>query len=146
MSKPTSLKTTDLTLSRVIAASPGEVFDVWIDKDSPGGPWFGADKSIVQPVVDGLFYVAMGHEGRVWPHYGRFVTLDRPHKIEHTWVSISTKGLESVVTLTFEPQGDKTLLTLRHTGVPDDEDGHRHKEGWGWMLEIIEQRFAGKAG
>jgi hypothetical protein len=31
------------------------VFDVWIDPKSPGGPWFGAERVILNPVVDGLF-------------------------------------------------------------------------------------------
>lgn len=99
---------------------------------------------ILNAVVDGVFYLAMEHEGKTWPHFGRFVALDRPHKIEHTWMSEATKGLESVVTITFEPQGPKTLMTLRHSGIPDDEMGRQHRDGWDWMLQAIEQRFAGK--
>ncbi len=38
-----------------------------------------------------------------------------------------------------------TLLTLRHTGVPDDDFGRQHAEGWGFVLGIIEQRFAKQA-
>jgi hypothetical protein len=70
--------------TRLIPASPAEVYDVWIDPKSPGGPWFGAAKAIVQPVVDGLFYHVVRFEGHDWAHYGRFVTLDRPSRIEHT--------------------------------------------------------------
>src|SRR6266853_925316 len=50
--------------------------------------------------LDGLFYHAVKHEGRLWPHYGRFIRLDRGRAIEHTWMSEATKGLESVVTIT----------------------------------------------
>jgi hypothetical protein len=52
--------------------------------------------------------------------------------------------VESVVSLTFEPRGDKTQVTLRHTGVPDDEFGLQHREGWDFVLAAIEQRFARK--
>ena len=142
MTKYERSKQTDLTLSRVIPASPAEVYDVWLDEKSPGGPWHGATKAIVQPEVDGLFYSSITHEGRQWAHYGRFITLERPRRIEHTWVSEGTRGLESVVALTFEPQGDKTLVTLRHSGVPDDDFGRQHAEGWGWMLGAIEEAFA----
>lgn len=38
---------TDVKLSRLIAGPPGEVFDVWFDPESPGGPWHGAKKVIM---------------------------------------------------------------------------------------------------
>jgi hypothetical protein len=63
----------DLTVSRLIPAPPGDVFDVWLDPKSPGGPWYGCARLIIEPKVDGLFYHAVEHEGRTWPHYGRFV-------------------------------------------------------------------------
>jgi uncharacterized protein YndB with AHSA1/START domain len=84
---------TDITVTREIPAPADKVFDVWIDPKSPGGPWFGAERVILNPVVDGLFYIAVKHEGRTWPHYGRFLRIDRPRVVEHTWVSEGTKGL-----------------------------------------------------
>lgn len=134
---------TNLTVSGTIPARPEEVYDVWMDPKSPGGPWFGSHRVILNPLVDGLFYVAVQHEGRTWPHYGRFQRLERPSCAEYTWVSEATKGVESVVTVTFEPEGESTKVTLRHTGVPDDEAGRRHEEGWGWVLSMLEQRFKG---
>lgn len=56
-------------------------------------------------------------------------------------MSEATRGLESVVTLTFEATGNDTELTLRHSGVPDDEMGRRHKDGWTWLLSMLAQRF-----
>lgn len=137
-----AVKTMELTIKRTVAAPPTEVFNVWIDSSSPGSPWFGVTRAIVQPVVDGLFYHVVQFEGHDWAHYGRFMVLDRPRRIEHTWVSEATRGLESVVQLTFEPQGEQTLLTLRHSNVPDDEMGRRHEQGWGFVLGAIAQRFA----
>jgi len=136
------MKLIDLTVTRMIPAPAEKVFDVWIDPASPGGPWFGAERAIVHPVVDGLFYFAVKHEGRTWPHYGRFIAIDSPHKVEYTWVSEATQGVESVVTVTFEPRGDQTEVTLCHSGVPDDEMGRRHKEGWTWILSTFAERLA----
>jgi uncharacterized protein YndB with AHSA1/START domain len=135
-------KQTELTLARTIPASPAEVYDVWLDAKSPGGPWFGCKRVILDAKVDGLFYHSVEHAGREWAHYGRFLTLDRPRRIEHTWVSEGTRGLESVLTVTFEPEGNQTRVTLRHTGVPDDDFGRQHGEGWAYVLGAIEQRFA----
>lgn len=135
------MKLCDLTVSRTIDASAEAIFDVWMDPNSPGGPWFGSKRLITSPAVDGLFYLAVEHEGRTWPHYGRFLQIDRPHRIEYTWVSEATRGLESVVTITLQPHDGHTELTLRHAGVPDDEEGRKHEQGWAWVLSMVAQRF-----
>lgn len=135
---------TDITVTRTIPAPAEKVFDVWIDPKSPGGPWFGADRVILNPVLDGLFYLAAKHQGRTWPHYGRFLEIDRPRRIEYTWMSEGTKGSESIVTLTFEPHGNDTEVTLRHSGVPDDETGLKHKDGWAWVLDMLAQGMAAR--
>ena len=138
------MKTHELTVSRTIPGSADDVFDVWLDPKSPGGLWFGVERAILNPVVDGLFYHVVKHEGRSWPHYGRFVTIDRPRRVEYTWVSEATKGVESIVAVSFEPRGEQTEVTLRHSGVPDDDMGRKHEEGWTWMLSMMAERFAKK--
>jgi uncharacterized protein YndB with AHSA1/START domain len=135
---------TDITINRTIPASPEKIYDVWIDPKSPGGPWHGAERVIFNPVVDGLYYLAIKHEGRVWPHYGRFTKLERPRVVEFTWMSEGTKGAESVVTVTLQPRGDQTDVTLRHAGVPDDELGRQHKEGWTWILNALADALAAR--
>jgi uncharacterized protein YndB with AHSA1/START domain len=136
---------TDVRVTRMIPARAAEVFDVWIDPKSPGGPWFGADRMILNMEVDGLFYLAVKHEGRSWPHYGRFVRIERPAVVEYTWVSEATKGVESVVSVTFEARGDQTEVTLHHSGVPDDEMGRQHQDGWTWVLSMLAKRFGPEA-
>ena len=138
------MKLTEVTVSRAIPASPEKVFDVWMDPKSPGGPWFGSDRVILNPAVDGLFYLAVKHEGRTWPHYGRFLQIDRPRIVEYTWMSEGTKGAESIVTVTMEARGEETEVTLRHSGVPDDEMGRQHKDGWAWVLSALAERFASR--
>ena len=133
---------TDITVNRTIPASAEKVYDVWIDPKSPGGPWHGAERVIFNPMVDGLYYLAIKHEGRIWPHYGRFTKMERPRLVEFTWMSEGTKGAESVVTVTLQQNGDQTDVTLRHAGVPDDELGHQHKEGWTWILNALADALA----
>ncbi len=135
------MKLTEVTVSRTIPATAEKIFDVWLDPKSPGGPWFGAERVILHAMVDGLFYLAVKHEGRTWPHYGRFIRVDRPHRVEYTWMSEGTKGAESVVTVSLEPRGAETEVTLRHSGVPDDEMGLRHKQGWTWVLNALAEKM-----
>lgn len=135
------MKTFDFTVSRTVRGAADEVFDAWLDPTSPGGLWFGVERVILNPVVDGLFYHAVRHEGRVWPHYGRFIRLERGRAIEHTWVSEATRGLESIVAVTLVPRAGSTEVTLRHSNVPDDELGRSHKDGWTWYLNALAERF-----
>jgi uncharacterized protein YndB with AHSA1/START domain len=128
---------TDIIVTRTIPSPSETVFDRWMNTKSPGGPCFGAERVIVDPVVDGLFYIAVNHEGRIWAHYGRFLKIERPRLVEYTWMSEATKGAESIVTVTMEPRGDETAVTLRHSHVPDNEMGRRHKDGWDWILSTI---------
>ena len=136
------IKTMEITVSRTIATTAERVFDTWLDAKSPGSPWHGPAKAIVNPVVDGLFYHAVHFEGHEWAHYGRFIALERPGRIQHTWVSEATRGLESVVTLTIATQAGKTVVTLNHRGIPDDPMGRRHEEGWNYVLGALAGRFA----
>lgn len=134
----------DLTISRTIAADAEAVFDAWIDPDYPGGLWFGCERIIINAVADGLFYNVFEHEGRPWPHYGRFVRIDRPRRIEHTWVSEATRGFETLVTLTLEPHAGKTVVTIEHTGLPDAEAARKHEAGWASMLAALADHFASR--
>jgi uncharacterized protein YndB with AHSA1/START domain len=138
---------TELKVARAVAAKPAKVFDLWMDPESPGGPWYGAARLLIDEKVDGLFYFSVEFEGRTWAHYGQFVRIERPSDeaagvAEYTWMSEATRGAESVVTVTFAPLGDETEVTLVHSGVPDDEMGRRHAEGWTWMLNMLAGRFS----
>jgi uncharacterized protein YndB with AHSA1/START domain len=136
------MKRIDVKVSRLIPAAPAAVFDVWLDTKSPGGPWFGCERVILNAAVDGLYYHCVLHEGYEWAHYGRFVRLERPRVIEHTWMSEATRGIESTVTVTLEPKGNDTLLTLHHRNLPDDDMGRQHEKGWDFTLDAIASRFS----
>lgn len=136
------IKTTELNLRRTIDARPEEVFDAWLDYTKPGSPWHGVVKAIVSPPkIDGLFYSMYQMEDREIAHYGRFITLARPNTIQHTWVSEATQGLESVVTLTFTSEANKTLVHVQHSNIPDDASGHRHEQAWGYVLAKMSSRL-----
>jgi len=70
----TNTKTIEFKFERTIPASPGEVFDGWLNPKIPGNPWNAAEKFILDPKVDGLFYWTL----KGTSHYGRFTELERP--------------------------------------------------------------------
>jgi uncharacterized protein YndB with AHSA1/START domain len=131
-------KTIEVKVERTILAPLVEVFDAWQNPKIPGNPWNAADKLIFNPEVDGLFYWAFTGT----PHYGRFTEIERPGRIRHTWMSPNTSGLESIVTVTLKKQGQDTLMTLVHSGLPDTDGGRSHDKGWNYFLEIFLQQFA----
>lgn len=130
-------KTMELRFERVIPAAPGEVYDAWLNPKIPGTPWNEGDKLILTPKVDALWYWLVGETA----HYGRFTAVERPEQIQHTWVSPYTWGEESMVTVTFRKQGADTLMTLVHSGLPDDEKGWAHEKGWNYFLNRFPKRF-----
>jgi uncharacterized protein YndB with AHSA1/START domain len=138
----TSTRTLEFKFERTIAAVPGEVFDAWLNPKIPGNPWNAAEKFVLDPKVDGLFYWA----ARGASHYGRFTEVKRPARIQHTWVSQNTLGQESTVTLTFAKKGEGTLMTLVHSGIPDTEGGRTHEKGWSYFLGIFPEQFSDASG
>jgi uncharacterized protein YndB with AHSA1/START domain len=147
------MKFVDLKLSRFIPGPVDEVFDVWFDRESPGGPWHGAKKVIMNLAVDGMFYFgidraqarsknpAIVDKGGLLGHFGRFTAIERPRAAEHTWMSEHTRGIETTVSVTFEPREGGTQLTIDHRGIPDDELGRGHERGWTSILTRLEQHW-----
>lgn len=133
-------KTIEVKVERTIPAPPGEVFDAWLDPKVPGTPWYEGDELLFDPKVDGFFYWLIYGT----PHYGRFTKLARPSRIQHTWMSRYTKGEESTVTVVFRKKGEGTLMTLTHSGLPDDDGGRGHEGGWNHFLDKFPKGF-GKA-
>lgn len=133
----TATRTLEVKVERTIPAAPAEVFDAWLDPKIPGNPWNYAEKMILNPTVDGLFYWAHGPNA----HYGRFVKVDRPGRIEHTWMSRTTQGEETTVTVTFKKAGEGTLMTLVHSGLLNEEQQRKHNEGWSYFLGIFPDQF-----
>ncbi|MES1189642.1 MAG: SRPBCC domain-containing protein [Steroidobacter sp.] len=133
-----SSKTIEVKVERIIAATPGEAFDAWLDPGIPGTPWNMAEKLILQPYVDGLFYWLV----KGTAHYGRFTEVNPAKCLHHTWVSPNTSGLESLVAVTFKQQGSDTLMTLVHSGLPDTNQGRSHDNGWQFFLDGFREQLA----
>lgn len=135
-------KTFELKVERTIPAPAGEVFDAWLNPKIPGTPWNEADKLILNPKVDGFFYWLV----RGTPHYGRFTEIERPGRMQHTWMSPNTLGAETTVTLTFQKQGESTLMTLVHSGLPESDQGRSHEKGWNYFLGKFAEQYAAASG
>jgi len=137
----TSAKTIEIKCERTIPAPPSEVFDAWLDPKIPGTPFHGSEKLIVNLRVDGLLYWLF----RGQPHFGRFTEIDRPGRLQHTWMSRKTLGEETVVTVTFQKKGEGTLMTLLHFGFTTDDMAQAHEKGWNVILGNFAEIFGSGA-
>lgn len=147
------MKLIDVKLSRLIPGPAGEVFDVWFDPQSPGGPWHGAKKVIMNLAVDEVFYFGLDRAqarsktpgiadtSGLLGHFGRFTAIARPHAVEHTWMSEHTHGIETTVSVTFEPREGGTQMTIVHRGIPDDDMGRAHERGWAFLLARVAEQL-----
>ena len=136
-----------LTFKRRLPASPAAVYDAWMDPKSRsnGAPWQQeADRLVFKPKVGDLYYFHQTHSRVEYPHFGRFLALQRGKKIQMTWMSPMTKGLESELTVSLVKKGADTLLTLKHAKLPTGPEGMAHDDGWKYYLENFEAWFGKK--
>lgn len=123
-------------VDRVLEATVEEVYDAWTDP-AILAEWMSACGRVVKADVrvGGEFSIDMGCEGGApSPHTGRYLVLERPRRIEFTWVSAWTDG-ESVVRIALEAQGGRTRFRLEHSPLPDEPNALDHQAGWGEFAE-----------
>ena len=132
----------EIRIERKIAATPEMAYAAWLDAGVPGTPWNAATGQLVMDCKeDGLFYARMGET----PHYGRFTKLEPGRALQHTWMSPYTEGHESLVSVTFAADGKDTLMTLVHSGLPNNSNGLAHDKGWNMMLPNFAGSFQAAA-
>ena len=131
----------EIKIERRIAATPQVAYAAWLDASVPGTPWNAAGKLVMDCKMDGLFYARMGDT----PHYGRFTRIEPGRTLQHTWMSPYTEGQESLVSVSFAPDGHDTLMTLVHSGLPDSEHGRLHEKGWNMVIEKFPEQFSHNA-
>lgn len=83
-------------------------------------------------------------EGNRFHVSGEVTEVSPPDRVAFTWAwhdAEGNRGPESRVTFTVTPQGDATLFSLNHTGLPDAETATSHQGGWTHVLARLERHF-----
>ncbi len=133
-----SLPGGELRIERLIPASIEDVFTAWTDPNVMA-QWFsptGLAEVEADVRIRGTFRLTMLGEGVRIDHEGEYLAIDPPRRLSFTWRSPYTKGLDSRVTVTLEPDGDATRLLLVHDRLPD-EAAESHRGGWGSILDRL---------
>lgn len=127
-----------VTVERRIAARPETVFVAWLDPQGVGQWLFATPDGVMEKVeidarVGGRFTVVERRGAGLAEHFGEYVALDRPNRLAFDfWTSFSDERTRIIVTIA--PDGDGSLLTLRHEGVWADYE-ERTQKGWTMIVD-----------
>ena len=133
-----------IEVKRRIAASPETVFSFFTDPELYR-QWQG-DEAELDPRPGGIFRVKMSGQSNVTA-VGEYVEVEPPTRLVYTWgFKRETALLEvhqevppgtSRVELNLIPDGDGTILRLRHSGLPSETSCQFHTFGWDVTLDRL---------
>jgi uncharacterized protein YndB with AHSA1/START domain len=121
------------------------IFKAWTERFDL---WFAAPGTLrMTGEVNAPYFFETHYNGARYPHYGRFLRLERDRLVEMTWLTGAggTNGAETVVTVVLAPRGSGTQLILTHKGFADEGANKQHREAWPIVLDHLEQVLAREA-
>jgi uncharacterized protein YndB with AHSA1/START domain len=111
-----------------VRAAPEVVFSFFTDPDKY--PRWQGQKAELDPRPGGRYRVDMDGTNVA---RGEYVEVDPPRRVVFTWGFEGSPGMppgSSTVEVTLIPDGDGTIVRLRHTGLPDQDSRAQHEAGW----------------
>lgn len=129
-------------IERRIKASPETLFEFFVHP-LKYQLWMGIG-AVLDPTPGGGYRVDFTPKGGV---RGEFLEVDPPRRVVFTWGWESTVDLppgigevapgSTTVEITLTPDGDETILRLRHSGLPTAEARGIHGSYWPIYLERL---------
>ncbi len=146
-SSPTDTTSPELVVWRLIDAPRELVFKAWTQQEHAARWWgpqgFTCESCRLDATRGGAFRIAMrAPAGTLHTKCGVYHEITAPERLVFTYAwedADGNLGDAMRVTVTFQAQGQQTLLTLHHTGFHDIPARDSHQSGWTSCLE----RFAG---
>lgn len=135
------MSTQTVTIRKMLAASCEEVFDAWLDADGMRewmcpGPVISCEVAL-EPRPGGKFRIIMTAPGTEFVNTGEFRVLERPSKLEFTWVSSRWGNQETLVTVDLHERGTQCELVLTHERVPHKHSAGELVEGWNQIVSKL---------
>lgn len=135
-----------LTIKRRFKATPEKVYAAWIDPEKMSR-WLGPPNVIkvnttTDVKVGGRYTIQMIVPNDEHNVGGVYRVVEPNRKLVFTWAWCSTPERESLVTVTFTPDGDGTMMTLQHEQFFDEAARDSHEKGWSVIVERLDALFA----
>lgn len=128
-----------LTVEQTMTAPADRIYEAWT---TGFDRWLAAPGTLLsQGEVNTPFFFEANFAGMRFPHYGRFLWLERGRRVELTWLTIPTQGTETVITLELAPTSEGAQLRLTHAGFPDAESRDEHEGAWPAVLADLDQKL-----
>lgn len=138
-----------LHLERLLAAPPERVFAACVDVEQLADWWGPSGFTCPSIELDarpgGRFRIVMQPpEGEVFHLRGEFREVEPPSRLVYTfeWEEPDPDDRETLVTLTFRPDGDGTRLVLDHGPFATQARYALHEAGWRETLDRLETSLA----
>ena len=138
-----------LTLTRLIDALPEKVYAAWTDPEKIAR-WFGPAQvkaGSVRADIDlragGRYRISFeAGDGEYFQVDGVYLEVTPNARIAFSWAWHSTPERQSQVTVSLQPDGGGTLLTLHHEQFFDEAARDGHARGWSELLDKLEKHLA----
>jgi uncharacterized protein YndB with AHSA1/START domain len=130
---------------KTLPASCEEVFDAWLDAEGMRewmrpGPVASCEVAL-EPRVGGHFRIVMTAPDAQIVNSGEFRVLQRPAKLQFTWVSSRWGDQETLVTVELYPREAHCELVLTHERFPPQHSAEQLLTGWTQILEKLGSKF-----
>ena len=130
-----------VVIRRTLAATPEEVYDAWLDSAGMRvwmcpGPVTSCDVDL-EPRVGGSFRIVMAAPGAKIVNTGQFRVLERPKKLQFTWISSRWAFQETLVTVELNRHEEQCELTLIHERFPMGHSSDQLEKGWSQILDKL---------
>ncbi len=131
----------EIDMSVRIDASPSTVFRYFVDPDRMCA-WMGIDATAEARPGGGYRVDVTGSDVAL----GEYVEVVPDERVVWTWgfegSDVMPPG-STTVEVTLRPDGDATVVRLRHRGLPTEQRVERHTAGWTHYLARLEVAAAG---
>jgi uncharacterized protein YndB with AHSA1/START domain len=139
--------TRGFTLTREFDATPEQLWRAWTDPDEAARWWHPMrmhtprESVRIDARVGGRYAYTMVHDetGEEYPTGGEYREVEPFSRLVFTWGEPDSAVDDTpVITLTFEPVGDRTRMTLDLRGVDPVEGDADFRTGWEEALDSLD--------
>ena len=128
-----------VVVRRLLSAPREQVYALWTNAERMPEWILDGGSATLDVRVGGKYHMDMHYQGKSYPHDGEYLEIVPPERLVFTWISESTQGQPSIVTVELIDRGAQTAMVLTHEGLPDQKEADSYKEGWAEIADWLER-------